>query len=343
MTPDARSMPPAGNARQLPVEEVIATLKRLGIVVGDSPGMLRLVRQVARAARAKGDILMRGERGTGKSRLARALHDLSLRKDGPYEVAHCAALPENLVEDGLFGHEKGAFTDAKESRPGAFERATGGTIYLPDITEMRQAVQPKLLGVLEDRVVRRLGGTSEIAIDVRVIADTNRDIFALAREDKFRADLCDRLDVIYLHVLPLREHLSDVQKLVGYFIARYRAANATDVEGISPAALAELMEYDFPGNVRELKNIIIFSMAMEPSRVISVDTVRQKLRRLDAVEKEGSRRLPTEDEELEALTMKRYEMFGHNVPKTAASLDKDPKTIQKRIARHEAKQPSARV
>ncbi len=315
------------------------------MIVGNSPEMLRVAQQVARVARTNVAILVQGESGTGKRMLVLALHQLSLRKDGPLEVVDCAALPEHLVESELFGHVRGAFTGAIASREGAFERACGGTIHLPDITEMPLSQQPKLLRVLQDRKIRKVGGARDKDVDVRVIADTNKDIEAQVQAGAFRDDLCSRLNVFGILLPPLREHLSDVPLLVEHFIARHRADIRQDIEGISPEALEMLGEYAFPRNVRELENIVIFSMIDESGTVISADTVRQKLRPSGAraPEDASNGRLRTERELVEDETVARWEMFEHNVSRTAASLGRDPKTVRQRIARHETRQRRSSV
>jgi transcriptional regulator with GAF, ATPase, and Fis domain len=291
-------------------------------------------------ARTNAAILVQGESGTGKGLLVRVIQLLSLRKDGPFEIVDCAALPENLVESELFGHVMGAFTGAVADRAGAFERAGGGTIHLPDVTEMPLPQQPKLLRVLQDRRIRRVGGARDIEVDVRVIADTNRDIAAEVRAGRLRDDLYYRLNVYSIVLPPLREHLSDVPLLVEHFIATHRADIRPDIEGMSPEALDKLRGYVFDGNVRELEAIVIRAMLDAPASVIGPESVRPEDRPSEALvpEPSGNGRQPTEDELKEAFTVERWKRCGLSAKRAAASLEIDEKTVRSRVAQYRAKQ-----
>ena len=225
-------------------------------IIGESSVMRRLLQTLATAAPTRATVLLQGESGTGKELVARALHDQSERADGPFIKLNCAALPEGLVESALFGHERGAFTGAFKRVAGAFERAHGGTLLLDEISEMRLDLQAKLLRVLQEQEFERVGGTSPIKVDVRIIATTNRDLAAEAEAGRFRRDLFFRLSVIPIEIPPLRERGEDIPLLAYRFAAS--AANDTKKElaGISPDALALLQRHDWPGNVRELQHAI---------------------------------------------------------------------------------------
>ncbi|HSC88448.1 MAG TPA: sigma-54 dependent transcriptional regulator [Polyangiaceae bacterium] len=223
---------------------------------GQSPTMVRLRELVARAARSPASVLVTGERGTGKELVARAIHDASPRRQGPLEKLNCAAVPENLIESELFGHEVGAFSGATKRRIGKFERAQRGTLFLDEVGDMPTAMQAKLLRVLQEQELERVGGSESIRLDVRVVAATNKDLRAACREGTFRADLLDRLDVVPIALPPLRQHPEDIAELAQRFLAW--ASKRNDRPGIRLAPDAELAlgRYSFPGNVRELRNLV---------------------------------------------------------------------------------------
>ena len=236
-------------------QEVVA-LRNERQIIGESSVMRRLLQTVATAAPTRATVLLQGESGTGKELVARAIHDQSERADGPFIKLNCAALPDGLVESALFGHERGAFTGAIKRVAGAFERANGGTLLLDEISEMRLDLQAKLLRVLQEQEFERVGGTSPIKVDVRIVATTNRDLAAEAEAGRFRRDLFFRLSVIPIQIPPLRDRKDDVPLLAYRFGAH--AANDAKKEfgGISPEALMLLQRYDWPGNVRELQHAI---------------------------------------------------------------------------------------
>jgi DNA-binding NtrC family response regulator len=211
---------------------------------------------VERAARVDVTVLLTGESGTGKEVLARALHARSPRGRGPIVSTNCAAIPRELCESELFGHERGAFTGALAAHAGRFERAHGGTLFLDEIGELPLEGQAKLLRVLEERKITRVGGTREIAVDVRIVAATNRDLHALVREGRFRADLLYRLAVAEVHIAPLRSRRDDIEPLARHFLALSDAAKKRGPLGFSAAAMERLRAHDWPGNVRELRNVV---------------------------------------------------------------------------------------
>ncbi len=208
-------------------------------------------------------VLLLGESGTGKDLLARAIHNESMRNTKPFVTINCASLPETLLESELFGHEKGAFTDAHRQKKGLFEIADGGTVFLDEIGETSLAVQVKLLNIIENRVFRRVGGTTDIRIDIRIIAATNQDLQELIHIKKFREDLFYRLKVFQLILPPLREHREDIPLLIKFFIESFNNQFRKSIKGITPAAEKILMQYDWPGNVRELRNVVERAVLLE--------------------------------------------------------------------------------
>jgi DNA-binding NtrC family response regulator len=233
----------------------------LGGMVGRTPGMRRLMAQIVKAAASDVSVLVTGESGTGKELVARALHDLGPRREGPFVTVDCGSLPPTLLASELFGHERGAFTGADRAHVGAFEAAHGGTVFLDEIGELQPAVQATLLGVLERRRMRRLGSRTEIAVDVRVVAATHRDLRAEVNSNSFRLDLYYRLAVVTLSIPALRDRRDDIPLLVGHFL-RDCGSDQPVSALISPASMDALSRLHFAGNVRELRNLIEAAVAM---------------------------------------------------------------------------------
>jgi DNA-binding NtrC family response regulator len=240
-----------------------ATLKRdlllrgaLGRLVGRSHPMQEVFSLIRQAAPSSVSILLIGESGTGKELAARAVHDSSLRSEGPFVAVNCAAIPETLIESELFGHEKGAFTGAFERRAGCFEQAESGTLFLDEITEMPLTTQSKLLRALEERSVRRLGGKAEIAFDVRLIAATNRRLEEALSENKLRSDLYYRLNVFQIELPPLRDRVEDIPLLADSMVPVLNEKHGTSITSLTPPVLERFREYSWPGNVRELRNVM---------------------------------------------------------------------------------------
>jgi len=228
-----------------------------GRLVGSSPSFQRTLRYVEEAAPTGSSLLLLGESGTGKERVAELVHAMSPRAAGPWIPVNCAAIPEPLLEAELFGHEEGAFTDARRARRGKFEQAHGGTVFLDEVGEMSPKLQVKLLRVLQERQIERLGGSGQVVpVDFRLIAATNRDLAAEVRGGHFREDLYYRINVISIELPPLRQRLGDVELLAEFFRERFNAKNETAFRGFSPEALRLLSRYGWPGNVRELENVI---------------------------------------------------------------------------------------
>lgn len=245
-----------------------------GDLVGESAAINKLVEQVARAAKSAASVLVTGERGTGKELVARAIHQLSPRAKGPLEKLNCAALPSELIESELFGHEAGAFTGATKQRRGKFERANGGTLFLDEVGDMPLAMQAKLLRVLQEREIERVGGSETIKVDTRVVAATNRDLVKACDEGSFRADLYDRLNVVPLHLPPLRARREDVPLLARHFLELAARSNDRPGMRIEDDAIQVLVAYSFPGNVRELKNLTERLVILTPDDVIRAADVR---------------------------------------------------------------------
>ncbi len=245
---------------------------QLDAMVGRSEAIQEVFRTIERLGKASATVLISGESGTGKELAARAIHELSPRSAGPMVALNCGAIPRDLIESELFGHEKGAFTGATEKRIGRFEAASGGTLLLDEIAELETSVQVKLLRALQERVVERVGGGGPIPIDVRVLAATNRDLDEEVAEGRFRSDLYYRINVIPLHLPPLRERREDVPLLAETFLTRAaeRAGPGAKPLRLSPEAQTSLVEYAWPGNVRELENAIEHGLAMAEGEEIQV-------------------------------------------------------------------------
>ena len=258
------------------------TLGQRTEIIGESAAIRGLREQIATAAPTTGRVLVHGENGSGKELVARAVHAGSARRAGPFVEVNCAAIPEELIESELFGHEKGAFTGALARRRGKFELADGGTLFLDEIGDMSLKTQAKVLRALEERAFERVGGKDTIRVDVRVIAASNRDLEGLIRDGRFRDDLYYRLNVIPIEVPPLRERRDDVPALVDHFVALFCAENGKRAKAISGEALAYFLAYDWPGNVRELRNMVERLVIMAPGDVIDADHLPAPLRPKDA-------------------------------------------------------------
>ena len=246
-------------------------------IVGRSAAMMKVVERIRAVAENDANVLITGESGTGKERVARAIHELSKRKSGPFIALACAAIPGPLLEDEIFGHERGAFTDAKDRKLGRFERAEGGTIFLDDIDDMPLETQVKLLRVLQERQFERLGGEKPIRVDVRVVAATKVDLGDAAEDGEFREDLYYRLNVVPVHLPALREREGDVPLLVEHFLKRFGGGRTFT---IAPEVMAELSAYRWPGNVRELENAVERAVALAPpTNVLSRDVLLESAMR----------------------------------------------------------------
>jgi two-component system, NtrC family, response regulator PilR len=276
---------------------------RLDRMVGKSPALQRLFELLRRVAPARTSVLITGESGTGKELVARALHHLSPRAEAPFVAVNCGAIPDALLESELFGHVKGAFTGAHADKPGLFASADGGTLLLDEIGELSPQMQVKLLRVLQERKVKPVGGVAEREIDVRIVAATNRDLEAEVERGGFRRDLFYRLNVIELHLPPLRARKEDVPLLVDHFVKKHAAALGRTLTGVEPDALAALVDYDFPGNVRELENLIERAATLEPGERITRASLPELARskRAGRAPTDGADGFPDEGVDLERV------------------------------------------
>ncbi len=246
--------------RQL--QEELQSKKGFESIIGKSAEMQKIFQMIRRVADSKASVLITGESGVGKELITNAIHNLSSRKDKPLVKVHCAALSESLLESELFGHEKGAFTGAQARKRGRFELANGGTIFLDEIGEINQNVQIKILRVLQDKRFERVGGEETLEVDVRVIAATNRDLEKEIREGRFREDLYYRLNVVHIHVPPLRERKDDIPLMISEFLNEFAKENGKVINGIDYRARSALYKYDWPGNIRQLRNCIESAVVM---------------------------------------------------------------------------------
>ncbi|WP_316346993.1 sigma-54 dependent transcriptional regulator [Desulfuromonas acetoxidans] len=313
-------------------------------MVGSSPQLLEVVHQVEDVAQHDtATVLISGESGTGKELVARAIHNLSSRQRQPFIEVNCGSLPFNLLETELFGHEKGAFTDAHARKIGLFEEANGGTLFLDEIGEMDMALQVKLLRVLEDRKIRRLGGNRNIDIDVRVIAATNCDLSEAIQEKTFREDLFYRLNVFPITMPPLRERRDDIPLLLDHFLKRYSREFNRPVREISAEALGLLSRYHWPGNVRELRNMVERICIMHRNEVITPDMLPVEVRgpapqqnvTLDWVLPPQGMCLESMVEELETkLIRQALDMTAGNVAKTARLLNLARGTLRYKLEKY---------
>ena len=251
------------------LRDEISTLVQTERIVGNSPAMQEVYKTIGKVAKADATILITGESGTGKELVAEALHFNSNRRSGPMVKVSCAALPETLLETELFGHEKGSFTGAMTQRRGRFEMADKGTIFLDEIGEMTVPTQTKLLRVLQERKLERIGSSLPIKVDIRIIVATNKDLQKQVEQSKFRDDLYYRLNVINIHMPPLRDRKEDIPSLVEHFLAKHRYSATAQPAAISEEAIRRLIEYNWPGNVRELENVIERAVVLSRGQIIT--------------------------------------------------------------------------
>jgi two-component system response regulator PilR (NtrC family) len=245
------------------LKQVVRDRYHFNNIIGQSPKMLALYDLLEKVGPTKTNILIAGESGTGKELVAKAIHYNSPRKDKPFVTLNCGAIPELLIESELFGHMKGAFTDAIATKKGLFEMADEGTIFLDEISELPLLMQVKLLRVLQDKEFKRVGGTEDIRVDVRIMSATNKDLEEAVKEKRFREDLFYRLNVIQIKLPPLRDRREDIPLLAMHFLKRYSEELNKHISGVSPETVRILLNYDYPGNVRELQNIIERAVALE--------------------------------------------------------------------------------
>ena len=304
-------------------------------IVGRSSVMQEIFGMVRRLAGSSASVLITGDSGTGKELIARSLHFTSPRKNRPFVPLNCAAIPDALLESELFGHKRGAFTDARTDRAGIFLEADGGTIFLDEIAELSPALQAKLLRVLQDREIRPLGASGSEKVDVRVIAATNRDLERRLKEGSFREDLYYRLNVIHIHLPPLRERSEDILPLVEHFLAGFVARSGKAITGFEEPAKKALLSYGWPGNVRELENVIERAIALAEGNVIRLEdlpiTVRErKMSEADSLAGALSRGMTLDELEREYI-LRVVRAEGGNKTRAAQRLGLDRKTLYRKL------------
>ncbi|HEX5064245.1 MAG TPA: sigma-54 dependent transcriptional regulator, partial [Kofleriaceae bacterium] len=331
----------AGEHRQLRGEvkrlrEAVESTRGRGDLIGASPAMRQVYDLIDQVSTTDATILITGESGTGKEVVARAVHDRSRRKDGPFVAINCAAMPEALLESELFGHAKGAFTDAKANRLGLFQQANGGTLFLDEIGEMAIALQPKLLRAIQERKVRPVGAESEVPVDVRIIAATNRDLEEMVEDKRFREDLYYRINVIHIPLPPLRARGGDVLMLAQHMLRQYAVVHDKKVVGLSPAAAERLVAYEWPGNVRELGNCLERAVALAHFEEIQVDDLPDKIRLRSRAPSLSGTDLPellTLEEVERRHVLRVLEACNGNRTDAAKMLGLDRKTLYRKLLR----------
>ena len=317
---------------------VVLDQQKFDDILGTSAAMKKMYNLTARVAETETTVLVTGESGTGKELVAKAVHQRSQRKEGPFVAINCAAMPESLLESELFGHTKGAFTDARTARPGLFIRASGGSIFLDEIGEMPAGMQAKLLRALQERSVRPVGGDQEQPFDARIIAATNRDLETEVEERRFREDLFYRINVVRIHVPPLRSRGSDILLLGNHFLQRYQPGERPRVVGIETAAADKLLSYPWPGNVRELQNCMERGVALAQRDHLSVDDLPERVRefkssRITIEGDDPSVLLPMEEVERRYL-LRVLEAVGGNKTLAAQVLGFDRRTLYRKLERY---------
>ena len=302
-------------------------------MVGQSPPALRLYEQISKAAPSKGRVLITGENGTGKELVARAIHQQSPRSSARFVEVNCAAIPQDLIESEMFGHEKGSFTGAGSRQIGKFELANGGTLFLDEIGDMSLSAQSKVLRAIEEGEIQRIGGTRTIKLDVRIISATNKSLEKEIEKGNFRQDLYYRLNVIPIHVPPLRERKEDIPLLVKHFMEQFCSENGKPMKKISPIALNLLMDYNWPGNIRELRNIVerliilVDANTIEYSHVLSALHVKY-INNMDYGEKSLKEML---DEYEKKILIAELDANGGNVSQTAKKLKIDRANLHRKL------------
>ena len=313
-------------------------------LVGDSAPMQKLTGMLERVAASDTSVLIVGETGTGKELIARALHRQSPRRAGPFVAINCAAMPEALLESELFGHVKGAFTDARTAHEGLFIKASGGVLFLDEIGELPTAIQPKLLRALQEKSVRPVGGDREVTFDTRIISATNRDLESDVAERRFREDLLYRVNVIQLTAPPLRVRGNDILLLAQHFVGRFAAETDKPVTGFSPEVADRLLSYQWPGNVRELQNCMERAIALTRCAELIVDDLPEKIRDYRATDLplttfDGAQLLPLHEVERRYI-LHVLDVMGGNKSNAARALGLDRTTLYRKLDRF-SRDPSA--
>jgi two-component system response regulator HydG len=316
-------------------------------LVGDSPAVRRVNELIARVAPTDASVLIHGETGTGKELVARALHDASARSSGPFVAINCAAVPASLLESELFGHTRGAFTDAKNQRAGLFVEASGGTLFLDEIGEMPLDMQAKLLRCLQERVVRPLGSNQEVPFDARIITATHRDLELEITEARFRQDLYYRVNVVRVDLPPLRERGSDVLKLSAYFLDKFAKQSGRSKVSLSAQVAERLLAYDWPGNVRELENCMERVVALARFDQAAIDDLPEKIRayRPDrfVLSADQTEEVMTIDELERRYIMRVIKLVDGNKSRASQLLGLDRRTLYRKLDRYRASDQRAQA
>jgi two-component system response regulator HydG len=320
------------------LREVVSGDRGFEGLLGTSPPMQKVFDLLERAAETDASVLVTGESGTGKELVARALHARSKRVDGPFVPVNCSAIPETLFESELFGHAKGAFTDAHADRTGLFVQAEQGTLFLDEVGEIPQMVQPKLLRALEERTVRPVGANIETKVDVRFVAATNRDLEEAVEQGRFRDDLFFRINVIHVQIPPLRARGTDVLTLAQHFLNHYAAQFSKDISALSTAAAERLMSYDWPGNVRELRNCLERAVALTRHKQVSVEDLPDRIRTHErtrlVVASENPEELLSMEEVERRYILHVVDAVAGNKSEAAKILGLDRKTLYRKLQRY---------
>jgi two-component system response regulator HydG len=322
------------------LRQAVADSQKVGQMIGTSPPMRNVFTMLERVADTDASVLITGETGTGKELVARALHDRGRRGAGPFVAVNCAAMPETLLESELFGHVKGAFTDAKAARPGLFQMAHSGTLFLDEIAEMAPGMQVKLLRALQERAARPVGGTTEIPFDARIVTATNRDLEAEVERARFREDLFYRINVVRIDVPPLRMRGNDILLLAQHFIQSVADRQGKRVIGISSVAAEKLLAYDWPGNVRELENCVERAVALTRFDRVAVEDLPEKIRdyrtsTIVVASEDPADLLPMEEVERRYI-LRVLKAVGGNKSMAAKVLGFDRRTLYRKLDRHGA-------
>jgi DNA-binding NtrC family response regulator len=317
------------------LRQAVSDQHRIDEIAGESPVMKKMFELLARVAPTEATILVTGESGTGKELVARTLHNRSSRANGPFVAINCAAMPETLLESELFGHTKGAFTDARASRPGLFAKSSGGTLFLDEVGDMPLGMQAKLLRALQERTVRPVGGDTEVPFDIRLLTATNRDLEADVQAGRFREDLYYRINVVQVDVPPLRTRDNDILLLAQLFLTRSQAKTGGGVVGMKGAAAERLMAYPWPGNVRELQNCIERAVALTQFDRIGVDDLPERIAsfkssRVSVGVSDPSSILPMDEVERRYVTQV-LETLGGNKASAARVLGMDRRTLYRKL------------
>ncbi len=303
-------------------------------IIGQSKKMRHIFDMILQVAPSRATVLIQGESGTGKELIAKAIHHKSDRKDKNFIAVQCSTLSKGVLESELFGHEKGAFTGAIESRQGRFELANGGTLFLDEISEIPPSVQVKLLRILEERQFERVGGSKTITVDTRILAATNQNLEKLVKENKFREDLFWRLNVVRIDIPPLRERREDIPLLVHFFIKESSKANKKKTEGISSKALTILQNYDWYGNVRELKNVIESIVVLSQKGIIGVKELPSYVKELNSEETINIKSHMSLDEVEKVVINYALKKAGGNKSKAAEILGINRRTLYRKLSTH---------